>query len=216
MAMVGLGDYASFMLVRPKAVDLTRRNAVRDAYSKVADAPAGAHPFPVGRDFALSLGYRPDELRDAPDASVEAFSGVACLPRLWETTATPGRKPARVLDLGCGAGLDSWVMGRTFPDAAVLGVDFSASMLARAAPGAGKAAQPQVAFCQAAAETLPFPSGSFDLALVNGIFNLNPRRQEIFAELARTVQRGGQVLAAEIIRAEGRGSLPASDDNWFA
>ncbi|MHB8735539.1 MAG: class I SAM-dependent methyltransferase [Terriglobales bacterium] len=197
-----------------KSGDLSIRNAVCDAYSNVANSPDGPHPFPVGRDFAISLGYRPDELRHAPQASVEAFSGVACLPRLLDTTA--GGPPARILDLGCGAGLDSFVMAGTFPDADVVGVDFSAAMLARAAASATDDTQPQVSFCQAAAESLPLQSGCFDLALVNGIFNLNPRRSEIFAELARTVRPGGQVLAAEIIRAEGRGPMPATDDNWFA
>ena len=34
---------------------------VRDAYSEASDNPTGSHPFPLGSDFALSLGY-PEEL----------------------------------------------------------------------------------------------------------------------------------------------------------
>ena len=56
-----------------------------------------------------------------------------------------------------------------------------------------------------------------DVALVNGIFNLNPARREIFSELARVVRTGGRVFAAELIL---RGPLPAevrsSEADWFA
>lgn len=32
-------------------------NKVREAYSDAADRPSDSHPFPMGYDFALSLGY---------------------------------------------------------------------------------------------------------------------------------------------------------------
>ena len=60
-------------------------------------------------------------------------------------------------------------------------------------------------------------SGSIDVALVNGIFNLNPYRAAIFAELARVLRQGGSVYGAELILAN---PLPedavASEANWFA
>jgi hypothetical protein len=53
--------------------------------------------------------------------------------------------------------------------------------------------------------------------MVNGIFNLNPARNDIFRELARVVRRGGKVFAAELILSS---PLPpevsASETNWFA
>lgn len=60
-------------------------------------------------------------------------------------------------------------------------------------------------------------TGSIDIALVNGIFNLNPFRTEIFSELARVMRNEGSVYGAELILAE---ALPAdaqaSEENWFA
>ena len=46
---------------------------------------------------------------------------------------------------------------------------------------------------------MPVSDESIDVALVNGIFNLNPKRDEIFKELARVVRKGRSVYAAELI-----------------
>ena len=59
--------------------------------------------------------------------------------------------------------------------------------------------------------------GSIDVALVNGVFNLNPAREAIFSELARVVRREGTLFAAEIIL---RKPLPQETERsleaWFA
>jgi arsenite methyltransferase len=74
-----------------------------------------------------------------------------------------------------------------------------------------------VGFCRAEAEKLPIRNGSIDVALVNGIFNLNPLRSDIFAELVRVLRPGGAVYAAELILRE---PLPQevldSEPDWFA
>ena len=54
-----------------------------------------------------------------------------------------------------------------------------------------------VKFHQADAEKLSLEDSTIDVAMVNGIFNLNPRRNEIFSELARVVRPGGKVILAE-------------------
>ncbi|MBI3779804.1 MAG: methyltransferase domain-containing protein [candidate division NC10 bacterium] len=123
-----------------------------------------------------------------------------------------------VLDLGCGAGLDSLIAAeRVGPRGRVIGVDFSEAMLARARQSAAEVGVGHVEFYQADAEKLPIEDGLIDVALVNGIFNLNPERDEIFGELARVVRQGGEVYAAELILHE---PLPPeildSEANWFA
>ena len=123
-----------------------------------------------------------------------------------------------MLDLGCGAGLDTLLAGkRVGSEGIVIGIDFSLAMLGRARQGADEAQLSHVQFCQGNAEELPLHSQSIDAAMVNGIFNLNPARDAIFAELARVVKPGGSVYAAELIL---RNALPATDqpslDDWFA
>jgi SAM-dependent methyltransferase len=65
----------------------------------------------------------------------------------------------------------------------VLGVDFSAAMLKRARQAVSLAHADNIGFCQAAGENLPVKAGVVDVAMINGIFNLNPAREAIFREL---------------------------------
>ncbi len=188
------------------------RGAVRRAYSAAAESPGFKHTFPVGRRFAESLGYPSELLAELPSDSVDAFAGVSNVALF--ASIPPG---ATVLDLGCGAGLDSLIAARRAGRTGrVVGIDFSEAMLARARQAATTCGL-DLAFCRGDAESLPLESGSIDVALVNGIFNLNPARAAIFAELARVVRRGGAVYAAELILSE---PLPRmgqpSDAEWFA
>jgi ubiquinone/menaquinone biosynthesis C-methylase UbiE len=167
----------------------------------------------VGRGFAESLGYPLEQLTKLPEVSVEAFAGVSNV--AVTADIPPG---ATVLDLGCGAGLDSLLAAvRVGPLGKVIGVDFSASMLNRARRGASEAGLSNVEFRAADAERLPLADASVDVALVNGIFNLNPMRDAIFRELARVVRPGGVVYAAELIL-RGPVERPETIDgaNWFA
>ena len=189
------------------------RDKVRRAYSAAAERPQDEHAFPVGRRFAESLGYPEDLLIGLPSVSVDAFSGVSNVAVFAEIP-----EGVTILDLGCGAGLDSLIAaGRTGPKGRVIGVDFSEAMLARARQAAKEAGVDNVEFHQASAEELPLEDGLIDVALVNGIFNLNPVRDAIFTELARVVRRGGAVYTAELILRE---PLPPevldSEDEWFA
>jgi SAM-dependent methyltransferase len=188
---------------------MTIRQAVCEAYSDAAEHPGRPHPFPVGRDFAQDLGYPEDLLAAAPEASVQAFTGVSNVAVFAELHSGDS-----VLDLGCGAGLDSliaaWRVGET---GRVIGVDFSPPMLRRVRA----ARAPNAVFVLAAAEQLPLPGGSIDVALVNGIFNLNPARTAIFHELARVLRPGGAVYGAELVlRDPAPEPAPSERPDWFA
>jgi len=189
------------------------REGVRRAYGAAAEDPRGAHPFPVGRQFAESVGYSRELLAALPADSVEAFAGVSNVGVFADIP--PG---ATVLDLGCGGGLDALVAaGKAGPSGRVLGVDFSRAMLDRARRGASESAFRNVEFREADAERLPLEEASVDVALVNGIFNLNPARQAILGELARVIRPGGAVFAAELIlRGPLAGEGPNDEASWFA
>lgn len=189
------------------------REGVRRAYSAAAERPQDKHPFPVGYSFAESLGYPEGLLANLPRVSVDAFSGVSSVSVFAEISVG-----ATVLDLGCGAGLDSLIAARKVgPHGRVISIDFSDAMLARARQAAAELRIGNLDLYQADAEKLPLDDGSIDVALVNGIFNLNPEREAIFGELARVVREGGAVYAAELILRE---PLPPeirdSESDWFA
>lgn len=197
----------------PMEQEQALRKGVRNAYTAAAERPTEEHPFPVGLEFAESLGYPSELLGRLPPAAVEAFVGVSNL-----SVAVDMRAGATVLDLGCGSGLDALVAAsRLGRDGKVIGVDFSRAMLTRAQAASREMGSTNVAFLHADAERLPLPDGQIDLALVNGIFNLNPARSAIFAELGRVVREGGMVYAAELIlKAPLQELIEPSADNWFS
>ena len=189
------------------------RCQVRKTYSAIAANPAGKHVFSVGRALAETLGYPRDLLDSLPTSAVEAFAGVSSVSMFADLP-----EGATVLDLGSGAGMDSLIAKRRLGSRGfVVGIDFSPAMLSRARSGAIEAKAANVRFMQADSEHLPLRRGSIDVALVNGIFNLNSRRAPIFAELARVVRSGGYVFGAELILLQ---QLPhdvkTSEANWFS
>ncbi|MBI5966213.1 MAG: methyltransferase domain-containing protein [Chloroflexi bacterium] len=189
------------------------RDGVYKAYSAVAETPQSEHPFAVGREFAERLGYPTELLNQLPSESTEAFTGVSNVSLFADIPAG-----SIVLDVGCGAGLDSLIAAqRTGDMGKVIGVDFSEPMLIRARTAAIKMMATNVEFRQSSAESLPLEDASIDVAMVNGIFNLNPAREKIFQELARVMKTGGVVYSAEMILRE---PLPPEElnnnDNWFA
>ncbi len=186
---------------------------VREAYSGASDDPGGSHPFPLGLEFALSLGYPEELLRELPQSSVDRFTGVSNVSVFAEIPAG-----STVLDLGCGAGTDSLIAaGKTGPGGQVFGVDFSPSMLAHARAGAAEAGASNLEFREAEGKRLPFDDGTFDVVLVNGIFNLNPNRDGLFQELVRVTRPGGAFYGAEIILCEFMDSKEkAGLASWFS
>jgi SAM-dependent methyltransferase len=189
------------------------RAGVREAYSAAARHPRREHPFPLGREFAESLGYPRSVLDDLPEVAVEAFTGVSNVSIL--AALAPGDT---VLDLGCGAGLDSLVAARRVgPLGRVVGIDFSRAMLGRASGGIRTSGVHNIVLARAAAESLPLSDESIDVALINGMLNLNPARTEIFRELARAIVPGGVVYSAELILKEPLPeSVRADEASWFA
>ncbi len=189
------------------------RETVCQVYSAAAQKPADEQTFPLGRDFAESLGYPPDLLAGLPAVSIDAFTGVSNV-SIFADIPTG----ATVLDLGCGAGLDSLIAsGRVGAAGKVIGVDFSDAMLARARKAAAEYGANNIEFRHADAEDLPIAERTIDVVLVNGIFNLNPDREAIFRELARVLRHDGIVYAAELILRE---PLPPeilkNPGSWFS
>ncbi|MBI3241202.1 MAG: methyltransferase domain-containing protein [Chloroflexi bacterium] len=189
------------------------REGVRQIFSAVAESPADKHSFPVGVAYAENVGYPGDLLAGLPAAATEAFTGLSNVSIFADIPAG-----ATALDLGCGSGLDTLIAARRVgPNGKVIGVDFSEAMLARAREAAAEAGATNVEFRQGDAERLPIEDGSIDVVIINGIFNLNPARSDIFRELARVVRPGGFVFCAEVILREPLPPEEAANlTNWFA
>lgn len=105
-----------------------------------------------------------------------------------------GRRVARALEIGCGTGKNTALLGRI--SAAVLGLDFSDGMLARAR---AKLAAPHVAFARADL-TRPWPcaGGSVEIIACNLVLEHIEQLAPVFAEAARCLHPGGLLLVSEL------------------
>jgi arsenite methyltransferase len=173
-------------------VDLLKTE-IKKTYSSVSDEPGRDFIFPTGRAWAEDLGY-PAELANVPDSAVESFAGVA---NPW----TMGRLSAgeRILDLGSGAGTDSLVAAQMVgANGRVTGIDMTAPMLAKARAAAAEMGVANVEFVEGEAERLPFSDASVDVVISNGVIDLVPDKDAVFAELYRVLVPGGRMQIADV------------------
>ncbi len=103
-----------------------------------------------------------------------------------------------VLDIGCGTGTLAIAAKRRVGQAAVVGVDASPEMIARARKKARRAGA-DVTFETAAVEQLSFADGSFDVVLSTVMLHHLPEatRQKCIAEVGRVLKPGGRFLALD-------------------
>ena len=137
--------------------------------------PAGTETPAAGWDPAQYLRFADARLRPALDLLAQV----------------PLVAPARVVDLGCGPGTVTRVLKARFPDAAVLGIDGSAAMLAKARETA-----PDCRFVQAdfAAWT---PEAPPDLIYSNAALHWTDGHATLLPRLLGLLAPGG-VLAVQM------------------
>jgi SAM-dependent methyltransferase len=169
------------------------KSEIKKTYACVSEQPETDFIFPTGRAWAEDLGY-PEELAAVPATAVESFAGVA---NPWDLgRLEPGE---RVLDLGCGAGTDTLVAAQMVgPAGRVIGIDMTPEMLAQAREAAGELGAENVEFVEAEAEHLPFSDASFDVVISNGVIDLIPDKDAVFAELERVLRPGGRIQIADV------------------
>ena len=171
------------------------RPSVIDRFTRVALDPAGEQKFPVGPGSAKKLGYDADEIDALPPQVTESFAGVG------NPLALGALRPGDiVLDLGCGAGLDSILAARRVgPPGRVIGVDMTGPMVEKAWANAQAAGVGNVEFRHGEAERLPAGDGSVDVVITNGVFNLCPDKLAVLAEVFRVLRPGGRLQMADIL-----------------
>jgi arsenite methyltransferase len=164
------------------------KQMVAETYGRIA---SDSHMRSPG---AEQWGYSPEDVGSLPDT---ADLGLSCGNPLLGFELYPG---AVVVDLGSGAGLDAFIAARKVgPTGRVIGVDFAASMVERAAINARQAGCDNVEFRLGEIEALPIESGSVDVVTSNCVLNLVPDKRRAFREIERILRPGGRFVASDTV-----------------
>lgn len=171
------------------------RKAVQSEYAVVAEKPDQGFHFHTGRPLAKILEYPDTWLDGLPENVIESLAGTGNPFSLGEIR--PGE---HVVDIGCGAGFDSFLAAGFVGDAGkVIGVDMTPEMLRKARGAAAELGLPQLEFKEGFAEELPVPDGWADVVISNGVINLCPDKPGLFGGIFRALKPGGRIQIADIL-----------------
>lgn len=183
--------------------------SILEKYARASVSLEGAFRYPTGPAALRALGYAESILNWLPESVQAAYCGVGNPFSLG--AIDPGMA---VIDIGCGAGVDTLVAGRMVgPGGKAVGIDITPEMVARAQLNLRQVKLPQVSFYQASAEQLDFLPGDFDVAISNGALNLVVNKEDALAEIFRVLKPGGRLMLADQILT---GALPQSKKDMVA
>jgi len=143
---------------------------------------------------ASSLGYTMKEVREVPREIVSLSLG--CGNPTKYANLRPGDT---VLDVGCGAGLDSVLSSKAVGRYGnVLAGDLSRQMLELCRRNTEKINLTNIEFVQCDGGNLPFKSGSVDHIITNCSINLIPDKRGVLTEANRVLKEAGRVTFSDI------------------
>lgn len=174
------------------------KKLVKDKYNEVSKNPCGVFNFPVGKIFALKVGYPKEVLDNLPPSLTESFTGANNPQGFVEL-----KKGEVVLDLGCGAGLDIYFYAQVVGEKGkVYGLDISEDMVNKAKQNMELVGIKNAEISIGESDNLPFNDNFFDVVASNGIYNLSPDKEAVMREVYRVLKPGGRTVFCEIVLKE--------------
>jgi SAM-dependent methyltransferase len=168
--------------------DVEARTIIQDTY---------AHVAPGSRAVAERL-YAPAELEGLPKAPVDLALGVGHPVRHARL-----RSGEVVLDVGCGAGIDTLLSARLVgPGGRVIALDMTPAMVERTREHAAIAGFDWVEVREGLMEAIPIGDSTVDVVVTNGALNLSTRKSRALAEMLRVLRPGGRLALADLVVTE--------------
>lgn len=188
------------------------KEEVREKYSRVAIDPCATFNFPVGKDFAIKVGYPQEVIDKLPQSILESFTGANNPQPFIGLMAGEA-----VLDLGCGAGLDLYFYAKAVGlNGKVYGLDISEAMVNKAKTNMEAVEIQNVEIKCGHSDNLPFPDDFFDVVASNGIYNLSPDKEKVMREAFRVLKPKGRIVFCEIVLKEPLPEdMKKNIDDWF-
>jgi len=188
------------------------KKIVKNSYSKIVNNESSccSCKSKENTDIAKSIGYTDSEIQMASEANL----GLGC----GNPTALANiKKGDVVLDLGSGAGFDSFLaVKKVGYKGKVFGIDMTDEMLEKAKKLAKKYGYQNVEFIKADIENLPLEDEFFDIIISNCVINLAPNKYKVFSEAYRVLKKTGRMYVSDIVLLEELTREQKSDEELIA
>lgn len=177
------------------------KKEVRKRYAKVAKttgsccaSSVSCCSAPSNEQVSKMIGYSDEEMNSVPEG---ANLGLGC----GNPTALASLKKGEiVLDLGSGAGFDSFLAAKKVgKQGRVIGVDMTPEMLDKARRNAKKGKYKNVEFRLGEIENLPVADNLVNVIISNCVINLAPNKKRVFQEAFRVLASNGRLMVSDIV-----------------
>lgn len=175
--------------------DNKKKSVVKESYGKVAIGVIDRCCCTdlSNEEVSKYIGYNETDISNFAEANL----GLGC----GNPTAFGNiEEGSIVLDLGSGAGFDSFIAAREVGEKGkIIGVDMTLDMITKARENAEKYEIKNVEFRQGDIEKLPVDDQSIDIVISNCVINLVPEKTKVFQEAYRVLKKGGKAYISDMV-----------------